>query len=365
MKRYSNWFVFGLKLCLARCLLADPIPVPTGRYGVGVRRHVIDFINEGDPTSPNNVSTQYMATLYYPTEDDPGPSVPYLEPELSQLYAETWDFNISHLTSTRRWNASFLHQSCSPTLLFGPGGWGPPTDGYTIMLSELASQGYVIAAIDHIHEQPFLRLPNGTGVYGLPLDFGADDPYIEALHRTRVKEQLHFIRHFPKMARDLGAPFRTEKFGTFGHSFGGSVALTVALESRAVMAAINLDGTVWNRLNSSTDEADLGSTPSLILGFDQHTDETDISWLNFITQQTGWWRLFTVNDTEHLDWSDATFWKKYGSTRPMGSIEPQKMINITNAYLKAFFDEKIKGNDAPILDGPSSEWPEVNYIKGS
>lgn len=364
MKLYTNGAVLALQVCLARHALAEPIPAPSGKYNVGVRRHVIDFTNEGDPTSPSNVSTEYLATLYYPTLDEPGPAVPYLEPELAQQYADVWEFNISHLTATFRHNASFLHKPTGPTLLFGPGGWGPPTDGYGIVLSDLASQGYVIAAIDHVYEQPFLRFPNGTGVYGLRLDFPADVPFVEALHRVRVREQLHFIEHLPKLARKWGAPLKTHRVGTFGHSLGGSVALTLALESDKVAAAINLDGTNWNKLNSSAEEGDLGSTPSLILGFDQHTDSTDRTWNNFAKWQTGWWRLLTVDGTEHLDWSDATFWKKWGATRPMGPIDGRRMAKITSAYVKAFFDDKLLGKETSLLDGDSEEWPEVNYING-
>lgn len=353
---------FGLLLSVPN-VSADPIPPPTGKYHVGIRRHVVPFNNRDDPTSPNNVSTEYLATIYYPTTDKAASPHTYLEPELAKGYADLWAYNISHLTSNLRWNASFLREPSGPTLLFGPGGWGPPTDGYTILLSELASQGYVIAALDHVYEQPFLRFPNGTGVYGLPLDYPGDFPFVESLHDVRVREMLHFISYLPKLVKKWNAPFKTKGLGTFGHSVGGSVALTVALESSAVAAAINQDGTNWNRLNKTSD-SDL-KKPSLLLGFEQHNLETDPTWENYINWQSGWWRLFTVNGTSHLDWSDATFWKTFGTSKPLGTIDGRRMVTLTNAYVSAFFDKHLLHKKRPILDGPSKKWPEVNFLASS
>lgn len=367
MKLSAHWLaVLGLQLYTSRCSLAEPIPLPSGQYNVGVQKHVIEFVNQDDPTSPNSVSTEYLATIYYPTRDEPSEPKPYLEPELAQAYADVWDFDIAHLTSTFRENASFLCKPAGPTLLFGPGGWGPPTDGYGILFSELVSHGYVVAALDHLYEQPFLRYPNGTGVYGLALDFPAELPFIEALHDVRVRESLHFIDYLPDLVAEIGAPFKTDNLGAFGHSLGGSTALTLALESDKIVAAINQDGSHLNRLNSTADQADLGSTPSLILGSEGHTGETDGTWANFFKWQTGWWRLFIVTGSSHLEFSDAAFWKLFGEpTRPLGPIEGQRMVDVTNAYIKAFFDEYLLGQDQPILDGPSEEWPEVVYGGGN
>ncbi|KAH7302823.1 platelet-activating factor acetylhydrolase [Stachybotrys elegans] len=339
----------------------ETIPPSTGPYNVGARRFFVNHTMNGDPTSPNNISSGYLATVYYPTPDNkPCKPKPYLEPELAQLYANLWNFNVSHLTATLRWDASFFPTSLGQTLLFGPGGWGPPSDGYTILMSELASRGYVVAALDHIGEQPFLRLPNGTGIYGLALDYPADLPFLMALNQLRVRETLHFIDYLPMLVAELSAPFETTNLGTFGHSLGGSAALDAALESDLVTAAINLDGTNWGRMIEPN--SNLGK-PSLILGAEGHTFEIDPTWAYYAEEQQDWWRLLIVNGTGHLDWSDATIWKRFGSTRPLGPIDGERMVDITNAYVVAFFDEHLRGEEQPILNTPSAEYPEVDYIE--
>lgn len=72
---------------------ASEIPPPTGSYNVGASKHAIDFYNPNDPFAPHNISTGFMATLFYPTLQRPcGPSRPYLQPETAGLMEKAWNF---------------------------------------------------------------------------------------------------------------------------------------------------------------------------------------------------------------------------------------------------------------------------------
>ncbi|KAH7312581.1 platelet-activating factor acetylhydrolase [Stachybotrys elegans] len=351
-------FVTGLALFLSQLASGEPLPPPSGQYNVGARREVIPFINP-DNVSPNNVSTEYLATFYYPTLDSaPCAPKPYLEPELAEMYYDLYTWNISHLTSTVRWNASYLDEAVGPTVIFGPGGWGPPTDAYTIIFSELASLGYVVAALDHPYEQPFVRYPNGTGVYGLAIDFSGTLPFVEELAEVRSREMLHFIDTLPSLAASMGAPFETDNLGTFGHSLGGATALSAALSSPAVAAAINQDGTMYTVFHTPASDI---RKPTMLLGMEIHIPENDLSWREFMEFQTGWWLYVTVTGVMHLDWSDLTWWKKYGG-RALGTIDSQRMVDLTNTYITAFFDRHLKGVPSDVLEGQTGAWPEVNYI---
>ncbi|CAG9982809.1 unnamed protein product [Clonostachys byssicola] len=353
-----------LAVWLAQCCNAEPIPEPPGPYNVGVRRLVINFDNPDDPVSPNNISTEYLATIYYPTEDSPSAPATYIEPELAQMYADVYKFNISHLTSTNHWNASYLSKCAGPSLVFAPGGWGPSTDGFVILLSDLASRGYVVAALDHPYEQPFLRFPNGTGLVGLPITTPSSQPLIDLLHAVRVREMLHFVRNWPKLVTELGAPFRKTRIGAFGHSFGGSSALSAGIESDAIVATLNQDGTIWGRAAHNDSSADAGK-PTMLLTVQGHNNDQDKSFQNYTSNQSGWWRVISVNGTVHADWTDATFWKRWGTTRPMGTIDGRRMADIRGTYVSAFFGEHIGGQESPLLDKNSEEWPEVTVYDGN
>jgi hypothetical protein len=47
----------------------------------------------------------------------------------------------------------------------------------------------------------------------------------------------------------------------------------------------------------------------------------------------------------------------------IGSIQPERGLEISNAYLVAFFDRYLKGASSGLLSGPSSVYPEVQYDK--
>ena len=59
---------FAILGCLAQATCLLP---PTGKYHIGVTRHVVEHYNSHDILAPNNVSTGFLATIYYPTLQKP------------------------------------------------------------------------------------------------------------------------------------------------------------------------------------------------------------------------------------------------------------------------------------------------------
>jgi hypothetical protein len=45
----------------------------------------------------------------------------------------------------------------------------------------------------------------------------------------------------------------------------------------------------------------------------------------------------------------------------IGSIQPERGLEITNAYLVAFFDQYLKGSKSGLLQGYSPMYPEVQF----
>lgn len=44
-----------------------------------------------------------------------------------------------------------------------------------------------------------------------------------------------------------------------------------------------------------------------------------------------------------------------------GPIDAQRAHRTINAYSLAFFDKELKGQPAPLLDGPAKQYPEVVF----
>ncbi|KAL7627312.1 hypothetical protein AAE478_001504 [Parahypoxylon ruwenzoriense] len=351
---------------------ASAIPPPTGPYHVGVRKYTVPHRNTHDPVAPNNVSTAFLATVFYPTLHKPqGPPKPYLNPETAAVFEQSWNYTpgtLASLTSTVQQDAPFLEPSEGnkwpyPTLLFGPGAGGPPIEGNTILLSELASYGYAIIGLDHPFEQPFIRFPNGTGVTGVTIDYSSLS-LINAIYATRLVDNNAFLNYLPHLVDKYNLPFNTTRIGAFGYSLGGAAALgSLQVDSR-IISGLDLDGTLFGPPGLNSSAADVRK-PAMLLGNQDHGGEYggDYSWATFPLWQTGYMRKFLVNGTTHHDFCDDTFWKTLepGADPAAGSIQGVEQVRILNAYVKAFFDLTLLGRNSPILDRPSEEFPEVVY----
>ncbi|XXG99395.1 hypothetical protein Hte_005732 [Hypoxylon texense] len=351
------------------------LPPPTGPYQVGARKYTIEHYNDHDAVAPNNVSTAFLATVFYPTAQIPkGAPKPYLNPETAAYYELHWNYTagtLASITSAVQWDAPFLETDGSspyPTILFGPGGGGTPVEGSTILLSELASYGYAVVGLDHPFEQPFIRFPNGTGVVGL-LD---DEPWVtaEQVYDTRLEDDAVFVDlHLSKLVHELKLPLSTTHLGAFGYSIGGASAVGSAQASRRVVSGLNLDGTFLGKPALNSSAADVRK-PVFSVGSEVHApggEVGDYTWYSFPLWQTGYQRKILINGTTHLDLCDNAFWKTlepdldhYG-----GPIDGFEMVKVLNAYVKAFFDLTLLGRNSPILDGPSPEFPEVVYVNVS
>ncbi|KAI2633936.1 hypothetical protein GGS21DRAFT_120097 [Xylaria nigripes] len=368
-------FLTSLVLCFLKSWAteAKSIPSPSGPYHVGIMRHTIPYYNDKDVLAPNNISTAFLATIFYPTRQAPQDQPkPYLNPETAAFYESSNNYTagtLASLTSSVQENAPFLDRredGVYPTILFGPGGAGPPTEGSTILLSELASYGYTVVGLDHPFEQPFLRFPNGTAVAGVDVDFNNAD-VIGAIYQTRLVDNAVFLRHFGALVRELNAPFNADLIGLLGYSLGGAAVLGSMLEEKGegceLAAGLNLDGPLWGRAAANSSEADL-HRPVLLLGEEKLIPP---AWSSFARWQTGsYFRKILINGTLHHDFSDDAFWKTVepGVDLSVGRIDGLRQIDVTNTVVRAFFDLTLLGHQGEgeeILYRPSMAWPELTY----
>ncbi|RWA05545.1 hypothetical protein EKO27_g9562 [Xylaria grammica] len=344
---------------------ATVIPPPTGPYHVGKTRQTIHHYYDHDPLAPNNVSTAFLATIFYPTTQTPkGPPQPYLWNGIAEYYENRWNYTqgfLQSLTSTVQYDAPFLDgsvgQSPFPTIIFGPGGGGPPVDGNTILLSELASHGYTIIGVDHPWDQPYLEFPNGTAVVGTAWDTWLTIAQVTPVYESRVIDNEVLLERLPQIVEELNAPINTSLIGALGFSLGGASAVGTLYDEK-IVSGLNMDGSFWGRAAANNTSSDV-KKPVFMFGDEGHVGG-DPSWEHFPLWQTGLFRYLLVNGTTELDFFDNTFWRLLEpNPRLGGTIDPYRMINITNAYVKAFFDLTLLGRNSSILEGPSSEYPEV------
>ncbi|KAI0143688.1 hypothetical protein GGR57DRAFT_483215 [Xylariaceae sp. FL1272] len=344
-----------------------PIPPPTGPYSVGITKQTIPYYNTHDPVSPNGTSTRFLATIFYPTaqklESEPEP---YLNPETAAYYEQQFNYStgvLASMTSTLQKDAPFLteyetEESPHPTLIYNSCGIGPPTEVNTILLSDLASYGYVIIGLDHPFEQPFIRFPDGTTVNGVTLN-SSDLTLVEEIYELRLLDNNVFLDYLPELTTQLDAPFDTSKLGIFGCSLGGASALGSLQVRPELVSGLNVDGSFWGNLTTNTSVADVAK-PVFLLGMGGHAGD----WTTFPLWQTGsYFGKVLVQGALHHDFRDDAFWKTVdqGSDPSLGTIDGFRAMHIVRTIVKAFFNYTLLGHRSPILEGPSEEWPELQY----
>src|SRR3954454_20935052 len=137
-----------------------------------------------------------------------------------------------------------------PVLLFSPG-LGVPALAYSIQLSELASQGYVIFALDHPYDTALVRLPDGR-VIKLADRNAPKGPPNAALFRIDAERESVWTKDTQFALRKIRALSSHDELfkrsldlsnvGVFGHSMGGRVAAQACQAMVEVRTCLDQDG---------------------------------------------------------------------------------------------------------------------------
>ena len=123
------------------------LPRPTGKYPVGLRHTGFSF-------SDGNGATPISLTIFYPAFSDAGTLAPYAFPQVLE------PLELEQVDTACRKDAPLAKGNPFPLVLFN--------HGYlmyemcsTVLCSDLASCGYVVAAIGHT-EEGSITMPDGT-----------------------------------------------------------------------------------------------------------------------------------------------------------------------------------------------------------
>jgi hypothetical protein len=240
------------------------LPAPTGHRRVGtVSLHLVDP-SRPDPWVPAEPTRQLVIQIWYPAAAVRGyPYAPWMTPGTARAYeraihvpagALDWPTTQAHLgaPASRR-------EGARPVIIYSHGLGGERTEA-TALVEDLASHGYIVVTIDHIHDATVVELPDGhvetTAIPELTKDneLQVTTKAIEArVTDTRfVLGRLAAINrgdnpdaeHRP-LPHGLRGALDLTHIGMLGHSDGGATTGAVMHIDSRVSAGINLDGTFW------------------------------------------------------------------------------------------------------------------------
>mgnify|MGYP004568592297 CR=1 FL=1 len=158
-----------------------------------------------------------------------------------------------------------------PLIVFSHGAGGVLESNASTCVN-LASNGYVVAAIAHPYQAAFVKDVNGKittvdpeFMSGVMTDNGSDDPAHEVKVYEMQKEWLavrtgdiNFVLDtiLSRTEEQDEAPFDRidpEKIGLFGHSLGGAAVVAVGRQREDISAVIDLEGTMLGEYQGYAD----------------------------------------------------------------------------------------------------------------
>jgi hypothetical protein len=358
--------VLGLALLPAGVTtVGAELPAPTGPHPVGtVTVHLVDR-SRPDPLMPDRPTRELMIQLWYPAARPTGPAAAFMPSEAADHVATVLGGITPELMQAVR---TAGHEGAPvrrrlrghPVVLYSPGLGNPRSFG-TTGVQDLASHGFVVAAIDHTFDAAVVQFPGGR------LEKTVQPDRLLA-QRVRVADVRFVLAELARInAGHLVAGFRGQldltRTGMFGHSAGGASAANAILAGLPIRAGLNLDGSI---LPPASDPGAVNCRPFLQLGGAYHTRAADPSWASYWENLHGWRRELHVEGAGHDDFSDfGVLLDQFGVDRHryghFGSIEPTRALTIQQTYVRAFFTQTLLNERQPLLDGPSPHFPEMTF----
>ncbi|KAJ4348797.1 uncharacterized protein N0V89_010175 [Didymosphaeria variabile] len=329
-----------------------------------------------DPVAPQSVSLSLLVNIYYPTYDD-APERTYVWDGLSATYDTYYGLpngTFGNITANLAFNAKPLSRKESdklhlPTLLFGPAFAGPPSRFFTGLISEMTSRGYPVVTVDHPWEAPYIEYPNGTAFTGHDVTWSPCTSVIDAAHAYRLTDNSAVLDALPEISKELGIPLDLNHFALFGHSLGGSAAVSqllvernrTALRGKKFLGAINIDGSFFGIGATNSSSVDV-HVPSLLLSSGRYLDP---SWAVFESYQSSWVKGFRIlGHSNHTDFSDLIFLKQAnGIAGGEGAITAERFLQVSRTMVSAFFGLLV-GKGEGVLSGSAEvqeAFPEVTF----
>ncbi|MBC2876204.1 MULTISPECIES: alpha/beta hydrolase family protein [Streptomyces] len=243
------------------------LPAPSGPHPVGATVLYLVDRSRPDPLTPGIPVREVMVTVWYPAGPVRGRiRARQMTPGAAALFAEI-DVRVHRLPSAGvDWAATRAHAYVDapalagrrPVLLYSPGGGDPRTLG-TGLAEDLASHGYVVAAVDHpgdAGEVEFpVAAPGRERVRPTVLTGEPGPELFTVLADTRIADLRFVLDRLADAAagrspealgrplpRGLGAALDLRRVGAYGHSLGGTAVTEALRADRRIRAGVNLEG---------------------------------------------------------------------------------------------------------------------------
>ncbi|MBB5781399.1 alpha/beta hydrolase family protein [Nonomuraea jabiensis] len=341
------------------------LPAPTGPHPVGTTALYLKDTSRPDPWNLDAKARELKVTLWYPAEQRDGQRASYMTPKESELtlkggrIAGVPDDTLSKTRTNAVKDAEPAGRKLALVVL-SPG-FTKPMSTLTSLAEDLASRGYVVAGIDHTYESYATTLADGRVAECLACDSDADPGFGTGVVAGRAADVSFVLDRLPSTWDGAGRIDRS-RIAMVGQSIGGAAALAAMVRDPRVRAGIDMDGTTYARIPKGG-----LSRPFMFIGSPQHVPGgSDNSWERDWKLLTGWKRWIVLSGSEHQSFTDVPLLAGALGIKPAyGLLPAARAAELTRTYVAAFLDQHLKSRRQPLLDQPSSRYPEVKFCPGA
>ena len=356
------------------------LPEPTGPRPAGTTSLWLTDTSRPDPWAAGAVARELMVSLWYPAATPKGRPAPYMTAAESELQLASRSITgippdaLSTVETNAVSNATPAGQQRSLPLVVLSPGFTSPRSTLTALAEDLASHGYVAAGIDHTYESCATAFPDGRVTICLVRDAPRRGRQ-EKVAAGRAADVCFVLdeltgAHPAWPGAGLIDPSR---MAMAGHSAGGAAAIAAMLADSRIRAGIDIDGA------TAAPIPDEGlARPFLFLGKQSNytpggggavTTLRDrklrtgavITWERDWKLLTGWKRWLLVAGAVHASFTDLGLLADQIGLDIGAGIPGARALDITRAYVRAFFDQHLRGKPQSLLDQPSPRYPEVTF----
>ena len=345
------------------------LPEPTGPCPVGTTSLWLTDTSRPDPWAVGVTARELMVSLWYPAATPDGRRAQYMTPAESEFQLTNRGIAgvPTDVLSTVRTNAADGAEPAGPRhslplVVLSPG-FTNPRGALTALAEDLASHGYVVAGIDHTYESYGTAFPDGRVTTCLAREARQRGSWEKGKVTAGRAADASFVLSELTGGRPPwpgAALIDPSRMAMAGHSLGGAAAIAAMLADSRVRAGIDMDG--------ATDAPipDCGlSRPFLFLGkqsnYTPGSGGAVTTWERDWELLTGWKRWLVVTGAVHASFTDLALLADQSGIDIGAGLSGARSLDITRAYVRAFFDQHLRGRPQALLDQPSPRYPEVTF----
>ena len=337
------------------------VPRPTGGSQVGTRTMQLVDPGRADPYLSNGAHRELMVRFWYPTSlGTLCNAADYTSPRVWSYFSQLLGVALPQVSTNSCLDAP-VADGPHPVVVFSPGFTGTFTD-YTFLLEDLASRGYVVAAVDHTYDATAVEFPDGRlekSVFGSHLSSytRSDAQALSFAASVRLADMKFVLDQLQRLATDRGGPLAgrldLSRIALAGHSLGGLTTISGLQNDPRIKAGVVLDGLMPDQLSAPI------QTPLLMLaaGRERWNEDDCRLW----TALRGSRMAVNLRGAEHITPSDAV-WLLRGIVQT-GTASPEQAVAAMRDYVAAFLDANLaSGSAVPAMSQAPREYPDAAVV---